>query len=74
MVILNVGLRVIAFALGGLLGSRPLWTAVAMLLPVAWVGVWIGHRVHLQLAPAMGVRIIGAVLFVVGITLIARVL
>jgi uncharacterized membrane protein YfcA len=74
MVILNVGLRVIAFALGGLLGSRALWTAVAMLLPVAWVGVWIGHHVHLQLAPAMGVRIIGAVLFLVGVTLIARVL
>ena len=74
MVILNVGLRVVAFALGGLLGSRALWTAVAMLLPVAWVGVWIGHRVHLQLAPAMGVRIIGAVLFVVGVTLILRVL
>jgi uncharacterized protein len=74
MVILNVGLRVVAFALGGLLGSRPLWTAVAMLLPIAWVGVWIGHRVHIQLAPAMGVRIIGAVLFLVGVTLVARVL
>jgi uncharacterized membrane protein YfcA len=74
MVILNVGLRVVAFALGGLLASRPLWTAAAILLPVAWLGVWIGHRVHLQLAPAMGVRVIGAVLFVVGVTLVARVL
>jgi uncharacterized membrane protein YfcA len=74
MVILNVGLRVVAFTLGGLLGSRPLWTAVAILLPVAWLGVWIGHRVHVRLAPAMGARIIGAVLFLVGVTLVARVL
>ena len=72
MVILNVGLRVIAFAFGGLLASHRLWTAVAILLPVAWIGVWIGHRIHVRLAPAMMARIIGAVLLVVGVTLIVR--
>ena len=72
MVILNVGLRVIAFALGGLLASHRLWTAVAILLPVAWIGVWIGHRIHVRLAPATMARIIGAVLFVVGVALIVR--
>jgi len=40
MVILNVGLRVVAFALAGLLVSPTLWLAVATLLPVAWAGVW----------------------------------
>ena len=49
MVILNVGLRVLAFALAGLLASRAVWLAVAILLPVAWAGVWVGHRVHLRL-------------------------
>ena len=46
MVILNVGLRVVAFALAGLLVSPALWLAVAILLPVAWAGVWAGHRAH----------------------------
>jgi uncharacterized membrane protein YfcA len=72
MVILNVGLRVAAFALAGLLGSRALWTAVAILLPVAWAGVWAGHRLQLELAPATQRRLIGAVLLVAGAALIAR--
>jgi uncharacterized membrane protein YfcA len=72
MVILNVGLRVGAFALAGLLVSRTLWVAVAILLPVAWAGVWAGNRVHVRLAPAVIARIIGVVLFITGVTLIIR--
>jgi uncharacterized protein len=74
MVILNVGLRVVAFALAGLLGSPTLWLAVAVLLPVAWAGVWAGHRVHLRLAPATAARIIAATLFVAGAAIVARTL
>ena len=72
VVILNVGLRVGAFALAGLLGSRTLWTMVAILLPVAWAGVWAGHRVHVRLPPIVIARIIGSVLFVTGVTIILR--
>jgi hypothetical protein len=72
MVILNVGLRVLAFAVAGLLTSRALWVAVALLLPVAWIGVWAGHRVHVRLAAAAAARIVGAVLFLAGAALIAR--
>ncbi len=72
MVILNVGLRVVAFALAGLLASRALWVAVGVLLPVAWAGVWAGNRVHVRLAPTVIARIIGAVLFIAGVTLILR--
>jgi uncharacterized protein len=74
MVILNVGLRVIAFALAGLLVSTSLWLAVALLLPVAWAGVWAGHRAHLHLAPATAARIIAAALFMAGAALVARTL
>jgi uncharacterized membrane protein YfcA len=74
MVILNVGLRVVAFALAGLLASTSLWLAAAALLPVAWAGVWVGHRVHLRLAPATAARIIAAALFVAGATIVARIL
>lgn len=74
MVVLNVGLRVLAFAVAGLLTSRPLWVAVLLLLPVAWAGVWLGHRAHVRVAAATAARVIGAVLFLTGATLIIRVL
>jgi uncharacterized membrane protein YfcA len=74
MVILNVGLRVLAFALAGLLLSRPLWIAVMVLLPVAWAGVWAGNRAHVNVAPATMARTIGAALFITGVALIVRTL
>jgi uncharacterized protein len=74
MVIVNVGLRVVAFAIAGILLSRALWIAVMVLLPVAGVGLWVGNRVHLSVAPATMARVIGAVLFVTGAALIVRAL
>jgi uncharacterized membrane protein YfcA len=74
MVILNVGLRVVAFALAGLLASRALWIALAFSLPVAWAGVWVGNRVHVHAAPATVARIIGVVLLLTGASLIVRAL
>jgi len=74
MVILNVGLRVLAFALAGLLLSRPLWIAVMVLLPVAWAGVWAGNRAHVSVAPATMARAIGAALLITGVALIVRTL
>jgi hypothetical protein len=74
MVILNVGLRVAAFALAGLLASRALWAAVALLLPVAWTGVWVGNRVHVRVPSTTVARIVGAVLFLTGAALIVRTL
>jgi uncharacterized membrane protein YfcA len=72
MVILNVGLRVVAFALAGLLASRALWIGLALLLPVAWLGVWAGHRVYLRATPATTARVIGAVLLLTGVSLLLR--
>ncbi|MGH7393455.1 MAG: sulfite exporter TauE/SafE family protein [Candidatus Rokuibacteriota bacterium] len=72
MVILNVGLRVVAFALAGLLVSRAFWIAVAFLLPVALTGVWAGNRVHLRVASATVARIVAAALFLTGAALIVR--
>src|SRR5438128_7769732 len=52
MVVLNVGLRVAAFAIAGLFTGRDLWLAIGVLLPVAWAGVWTGNRVHMRVTPA----------------------
>lgn len=72
MVIVNVGLRVVAFALAGLLLSRSLWIAAALLLPVAFAGLWLGNRAHVSVAPATMSRMIGAALFLTGAALIIR--
>ncbi len=54
------------------MGSRALWIAVMLLLPVAWAGVWIGNRVHGSVTPATMARLIGAALFLTGAALIVR--
>jgi len=72
MVIVNVGLRVVAFGSAGLLQSRTLWLAVMLLLPVAWAGLWVGNRVHGNVRPATMARMIGAALFLTGAALIVR--
>jgi len=74
MVIVNVGLRVVAFGVAGLLSSRTLWLAVMLLLPVACAGVWVGNRVHGSVTPATMARMIGAALFLTGAALIVRTL
>jgi uncharacterized membrane protein YfcA len=74
MVIVNVGLRVVAFAIAGLLGSHALWIAVVLLLPVAAAGLWLGNRAHVSLPPAMVARAIGAALLLTGGALIVRTL
>jgi uncharacterized protein len=74
MVVLNVGLRVGAFAIAGLFAGRDLWLAIGLLLPVAWAGVWAGNRVHVRLPSAQVVRIVGAALLISGASLIARAL
>jgi uncharacterized membrane protein YfcA len=65
---------VVAFALAGLLLSRALWIAVTILLPVAWIGVWVGNRLHVRAAPATVARVVAAALLLTGVTLIARTL
>ena len=40
--------------------ARALWIAVAVLLPVAWAAVWVGHRVHVRLSAATVARAVGA--------------
>jgi uncharacterized membrane protein YfcA len=73
MVILNVGLRVAAFAVAGLLAFRALWiAAAALLLPVAMAGLWAGHRAHVRVRPALMARLIGGALFLTGAALLVR--
>ena len=71
---LFTALWMVAFALAGLLFTRGLWGSVALLLPVAWAGVWVGNKLQAQMPPTMLARIIAAVLCVTGVSLIVRTL
>jgi len=72
MVIVSVGMRVVAFAIAGLLSRWAVWVAAMFLVPAAWAGVWIGHRVHARASPAVAARMIGAALFLTGAGLLLR--
>lgn len=74
MVILSVGFRMVAFALAGLLFTRGLWGSVALLLPVAWAGVWVGNKLQAQMPSTMLARIIAGALCVTGVSLVLRTL
>jgi uncharacterized protein len=74
MLVLSVGLRVVAFALAGLLVSRDVWLVVGLLLPAAGAGLWVGNHLHVRLPPVTLARAIGATLLVTGASLIIRTL
>jgi uncharacterized protein len=74
MVILSVGLRLVVFALAGLLFTRDLWGSVAILLPVAWAGVWVGNKLQARMPSTALARIVAGSLGVTGISLIVRTL
>ena len=73
MVLFSTGIRLIVFAVAGLvLADRLL--AFAALFPFALAGLWAGHRIHIALSRARVLAAISALLIAAGISLLARVL
>jgi hypothetical protein len=71
LVIFSVGSRLLIFAVAGLV----LWDEIKvafMLLPFAFVGLWIGGRVHLRISPKQFARFISFALIAMGTSLLAR--
>lgn len=71
MVFFSVVIRLALFALAGLI-SRNEALVAAILLPFLFLGLWIGGRVHVRLAPAQLARIVSLLLIVAGASLLAR--
>lgn len=63
--------RIAIFAAAGLFTAQVLYTAAA-LLPVMLFGMWLGHRLHLNITREQLMRIIGGLLVVSGISLLMR--
>lgn len=63
--------RIVLFTIAGLYSPAALVAALA-LMPVMALGVWTGHRLHLNLSRDTVIRVIGALLVVSGISLLLR--
>lgn len=74
MVIVNVGFRLAAFVVAGVLLQPRLWIAAAALLPAAALGLWAGNRLHGRASRQGLVRAVAALLLLMGGSLIARAL
>lgn len=63
--------RIALFSIAGLMTRDVLITA-ALLVPVMFIGLWCGNRLHLNISRDHAVRVIGVLLTVSGISLVLR--
>lgn len=70
----SIGLRLIAFALTGLLLQDGVWIAAAATLPGGLLGVWLATRIFHRISRETVMRGVSLLLLVSGLSLIARAL
>ena len=63
--------RILLFSIAGLISREVLITA-ALLVPVMFVGLWLGNRLHLNISRDHAVRVIGTLLTLSGASLLLR--
>ena len=66
--------RAVLYAVAGLLLHVAVFAGAAVLAPFAWAGVKIGHRIHLGLSQEQMRRCVGALLVLIGASLLVRAL
>ena len=69
----NACVRLTLVGFMGLLGQESLWTSYLVLLPCALLGLFLGSRLHVRIPAAGIVRVVYAVLFLAGASLLLRV-
>lgn len=67
---LEGSLRLVVFAVAGLLFQDGLATALALALPVMAAGLYIGHRMHLGISQQQALALVGLLLAASGLSLI----
>ena len=71
MVIFSVGMRVVVFAVGGLVLADRI-AGFLVLLPFALAGVWLGNRLQTRISRAGLLRVVSGLLLLIGASLLAR--
>ena len=71
LLLVSVSVRIVLFAIAGLLAARELWTAAA-LLPFVAAGLALGSRVHLRLSRAQFARFVAVLVIAAGVSLVVR--
>jgi len=74
VVVANTALRIVIFLIVGLFLQDGLLLLALLLLPFIMVGLFLGHRLHLRLAPATVMKAVGGLLVVAGVSLVLRAL
>ncbi|MBI1965710.1 MAG: sulfite exporter TauE/SafE family protein [Betaproteobacteria bacterium] len=73
MVIFSVSIRALVFTASGLMLADRL-AGFAVLLPFALAGLWLGNRIHGRISREAVLRVVAAVLLLIGVSLIVRAL
>lgn len=71
LLVIDGALRIAGFALGGHYTAQHAWL-LALMAPAAWLGLKLGHRLHLGLTQAQFTRVLSGLLIVSGSLLVWR--
>ena len=66
-----MSIRALVFTAGGLMLADRL-LGFAMLVPFALAGLWFGNRIHLRVARESLLRLVSALLLLIGVSLLVR--
>ncbi len=70
--IVSTGTRLVLFLVSGLLLQRDVWLAFAALVPLVFVGLYVGHRLHGRMSPMQVARLLSLLLLGSGISVLAK--
>lgn len=70
----STGVRVALYLISGLMLQKAVWWALPLMIPSMIVGLYVGHRLHLNLSREQVMRVISVLLVVSGVSVLARVL
>jgi uncharacterized membrane protein YfcA len=74
MVWFSLVIRLVVFAMAGVLLQTGLASGLLWFLPAAALGLWLGNRIHVRTATTGFVRVLHALMIVSGVSLIVRAL
>lgn len=72
--VVSTGTRLLLFLVSGLLFNAQMWLSFAGLLPMVFIGLYVGHRLHGRLTPAQIARLLSLLLLGSGVSVLTKAL